>query len=96
MQLYYFTSPQSPLTQSCNTVYAKHFRFEPSGRQLEWFDDENAIQPVHPDILIAKLRPGQAMKMTLHCNNTGNTSFSSSLRCCASPRPTSRGSSPSS
>jgi DNA-directed RNA polymerase I and III subunit RPAC1 len=23
---------------------------------------------VHPDILIAKLRPGQVMKMTMHCN----------------------------
>ncbi|KIW07663.1 uncharacterized protein PV09_01603 [Verruconis gallopava] len=49
-------------------VYAKHLVFEPQGRQTEWFDGENAIRPVHPDILIAKLRPGQTIHAVLHCN----------------------------
>jgi len=47
-------------------VYAKDMTFEPTGRQLEFFDDE-PIRPVNPEILIAKLRPGQAINMELHC-----------------------------
>jgi DNA-directed RNA polymerase I and III subunit RPAC1 len=42
--------------------------FQPSGRQEEFFSGADAIQPVHPDILIAKLRPGQCIKLTMHCN----------------------------
>jgi DNA-directed RNA polymerase I and III subunit RPAC1 len=40
--------------------------FFPAGRQEDLFKDENIIQPVHPDILIAKLRPGQAMNLEMH------------------------------
>ncbi|KAJ5267508.1 DNA-directed RNA polymerase I and III subunit RPAC1 [Penicillium angulare] len=48
-------------------VYAKHLSFGPVGRQSEFFVDDGAIRPVHPDILIAKLRPGQRIEMELHC-----------------------------
>jgi DNA-directed RNA polymerase I and III subunit RPAC1 len=37
----------------------------PQGSQLERFPD--GIHPVHSDILLAKLRPGQALQMELHC-----------------------------
>ena len=48
-------------------VYAKDLTFHPIGRQLDYFTGDQAIQPVNPDILIAKLRPGQVIDMELHC-----------------------------
>lgn len=40
--------------------------WEPKGEQAEeWKDDPP--RPVHRDILLAKLRPGQKMKLELHC-----------------------------
>ncbi|KAJ5856570.1 uncharacterized protein N7529_010514 [Penicillium soppii] len=48
-------------------VYARDLMFTPVGRQEQFFVDDGAIAPVNPDILIAKLRPGQAIKMELHC-----------------------------
>lgn len=48
-------------------VYAKDITFHPVGRQEQYFMDEGAIQPVNPDILLAKLRPGQKIEMELHC-----------------------------
>lgn len=48
-------------------VYAKDISFHPVGRQEQYFVDEGAIRPVNPDILIAKLRPGQKIEMELHC-----------------------------
>lgn len=51
-----------------SNVYAHQITFEPQGqRQPEFFSGENAIRPVNPDILIAKLRPGQRIHMTMHC-----------------------------
>lgn len=47
-------------------VYAKDIKFKPYGRQLEYFSDENAIAPTNPDILIAKLRPGQVIDIEMH------------------------------
>ena len=47
-------------------VYAKDLVFSPIGRQEEYFSGENAIAPVHPDILLAKLRPGQAIALEAH------------------------------
>lgn len=44
-------------------VYARDIEFMPVGRQLEHFSGEGAIRPVHPDILIAKMRPGQAIDL---------------------------------
>ncbi|KAK9389971.1 DNA-directed RNA polymerase [Lipomyces mesembrius] len=46
-------------------VYASAIQFEPQGRQAEWFPD--GITPANPDILIAKLRPGQEIDLTMHC-----------------------------
>ncbi|KAJ5826346.1 DNA-directed RNA polymerase I and III subunit RPAC1 [Penicillium riverlandense] len=48
-------------------VYAKDIVFVPVGRQEQYFVDDGAIQPTNPDILIAKLRPGQKIEMELHC-----------------------------
>lgn len=48
-------------------VYAKDIVFQPVGRQEQYFVDDGAIRPVNPDILIAKLRPGQKIEMELHC-----------------------------
>ncbi|KAK5658839.1 hypothetical protein OQA88_1651 [Cercophora sp. LCS_1] len=47
-------------------VYAKDIEFTPIGQQSKYFSGENAIQPVHPDILIAKMRPGQKIDLTMH------------------------------
>lgn len=48
-------------------VYAKDITFHPVGRQEHFFKGDDAIQPVNPDILVAKLRPGQKIEMELHC-----------------------------
>jgi DNA-directed RNA polymerase I and III subunit RPAC1 len=47
-------------------VYAKDITCELTGRQLEYFAD-GPIEPVNPDILLAKLRPGQIIHLDLHC-----------------------------
>ncbi|PKS06462.1 hypothetical protein jhhlp_007210 [Lomentospora prolificans] len=47
-------------------VYAKDIVFTPSGRQAEYFSGEDAIRPTNPDILIAKLRPGQRIALEMH------------------------------
>ncbi|SPN96854.1 probable DNA-directed RNA polymerase [Cephalotrichum gorgonifer] len=48
------------------SVYARDIVFAPNGRQAEYFSGENAIAPVNPDILIAKLRPGQRIAVEMH------------------------------
>lgn len=47
-------------------VYASDLKFLPVGQQVEFFSGDQAIQPVHPDILIAKLRPGQQIHLMAH------------------------------
>jgi len=47
-------------------VYARDIEFCPVGRQHKYFSGENAIRPVNPDILIAKLRPGQEISLSMH------------------------------
>ncbi|KAL1903062.1 DNA-directed RNA polymerase core subunit rpc40 [Sporothrix stenoceras] len=47
-------------------VYAKDIVFVPEGRQLEYFSGDDAIAPVNPDILVAKLRPGQVIDIEMH------------------------------
>lgn len=47
-------------------VYSGDLVWEPKGNQEEKFGD-NPPRPVHDDIVIAKLRPGQEMEMELHC-----------------------------
>lgn len=46
-------------------VYAHQIVFDPWGAQTEYFSGENAIAPVNPDILIAKLRPGQRLDVVM-------------------------------
>ncbi|KAI9894946.1 MAG: DNA-directed RNA polymerase core subunit rpc40 [Vezdaea aestivalis] len=48
-------------------VYAKHFRYEATGNQEQYFSGNGAIKPVYPDILLAKMRPGQAIDIEVHC-----------------------------
>ncbi|KAH8676641.1 DNA-directed RNA polymerase [Tricladium varicosporioides] len=58
---------KDPLKKYHNAhVYAKDIKFEPFGQQLDWFSGENAIRPANPDILVAKLRPGQVLDLTMH------------------------------
>ncbi len=46
-------------------VYARDLKFVPQGGQKEKFQDP--VVPVYPDILLAKLRPGQEISLTAHC-----------------------------
>lgn len=49
-------------------VYARDLKFDPQGRQKDYFSpSKGPIEPVNPDILIAKLRPGQRIEIDLHC-----------------------------
>ncbi|KAI9788967.1 MAG: DNA-directed RNA polymerases I and III subunit RPAC1 [Peltula sp. TS41687] len=49
-------------------VYASAITFDPKGQQDQYFPPPNGmIRPVHPNILLAKLRPGQKIAMELHC-----------------------------
>lgn len=50
-----------------SSVYARQFVFEPQGTQAQYFSPPNDIRPVNPDILIAKLRPGQEINVQCHC-----------------------------
>jgi len=47
-------------------VYARDIVFVPEGRQALYFSGGDAIAPVNPDILVAKLRPGQAIDLEMH------------------------------
>ncbi|CAI5756409.1 unnamed protein product [Candida verbasci] len=47
-------------------VYAKDLKFEPQGIQQEKFKDSPVV-PTNPDILLAKLRPGQEISLRAHC-----------------------------
>lgn len=51
-------------------VYAHQMRFINTGRQEDFFKEEDGTQvkSVNPDILIAKLRPGQIIDLTMHCH----------------------------
>ncbi len=46
-------------------VLSKHLQWLPIGCQSETFPE--GIEPVHPDILITKLRPGQSIEFEAHC-----------------------------
>ncbi|CAK7910095.1 DNA-directed RNA polymerases I and III subunit RPAC1 [[Candida] anglica] len=47
-------------------VYARDLKFEPQGRQAEMFA-KNPVVASDPDILLAKLRPGQEISLRAHC-----------------------------
>lgn len=49
-------------------VYAKHFNWVPQGAQeSDPIFTQNPPRVAYPDILITKLRPGQALDLELHC-----------------------------
>lgn len=49
-------------------VYAKNMVFQPEGRQHKEFPEpDGLIRPVNPDILLAKMRPGQVIDLQMHC-----------------------------
>lgn len=49
-------------------IYAKDLVFHPVGEQQEWFSEQNGpIRAFNPDILIAKMRPGQEIDVQIHC-----------------------------
>ena len=49
-------------------VYARDIVFEPVGRQARYFPEpDGIIRPVNPDILLAKMRPGQKIDLEMHC-----------------------------
>lgn len=47
-------------------VYARDIKFRPFGNQIKYFSGEDAIVPTNPDILVAKLRPGQCIDVEMH------------------------------
>ncbi|KAI5963286.1 RPC40 [Candida pseudojiufengensis] len=49
-----------------SNVYAKDLKFEPQGSQVEKFKNKPVV-PTDPNILIAKLRPGQEISLRAHC-----------------------------
>ena len=49
-------------------VYARDITYEPVGRQSNYFKEPHGmIRPVNPDILLAKMRPGEIIDMEMHC-----------------------------
>ena len=48
------------------SVYSKDMKWVPIGNQADVFADAN-IGPVHGDILIAQLRPGQELDIVMSC-----------------------------
>ena len=50
-----------------SNVYAHQLDFEVQGHQKEFFTGENAVRPMNPNVLIAKLRPGQKLAIRMHC-----------------------------
>ena len=59
------TDPEERYVNS--NVSAHQLRFDPRGQQPSWFEGEGAVRPTNPDILIAKLRPGQRIRVQCHC-----------------------------
>lgn len=47
-------------------VYSRDIKWVPIGNQADVFGD-SSIGPVHDDILIAQLRPGQELDIIMHC-----------------------------
>ena len=48
-------------------VLSSHLEWIPQGDQGERFSEAGGIRPVHPDILVAKLRPGQEIHLEAWC-----------------------------
>ncbi|CEG45010.1 dna-directed rna polymerase i and iii subunit [Plasmopara halstedii] len=56
--------PKDPTKAIFSSVYSRDLEWVPQGNQEERF---GLIRPVHDDILIAKLRPGQSLALEAHC-----------------------------
>lgn len=51
-----------------SSVHAKQITFEPTGRQMQEFPEPDGhVRPVNPEILLAKMRPGQVIDLDMHC-----------------------------
>ena len=49
-------------------VYARDMVYQPVGRQPQFFKEPHGlVRPVNPDILLAKMRPGQKIDVEMHC-----------------------------
>ncbi|XP_068088664.1 DNA-directed RNA polymerases I and III subunit RPAC1 [Hyperolius riggenbachi] len=48
-------------------VYTSHMKWLPQGNQADLFPESDPPRPVHSDILIAQLRPGQEIHVVMHC-----------------------------
>ena len=60
------TDPEKLYVDS--SVYAKQITFEPTGRQNTVFlEPDGLVRPVNPEILLAKMRPGQIIDLDMHC-----------------------------
>lgn len=61
-------------------VYARDLKFQPNGKQTEWFSEEHGpVRAQNPDILIAKLRPGQEIELIAYArkgNGADHAKFS--------------------
>ncbi|XP_068597419.1 DNA-directed RNA polymerases I and III subunit RPAC1 isoform X2 [Brachionichthys hirsutus] len=57
-------------------VYSGDIKWVPMGNQADVFVD-SGIGPVHDDILLAKLRPGQELDVIMHCVKGARTTQSS-------------------
>lgn len=57
------------------SVYSRDIKWVPIGNQADVFAD-SSIGPVHDDILIAQLRPGQELDIVMHCVKGIGKSFS--------------------
>ncbi|XP_041418114.1 RNA polymerase I and III subunit C L homeolog isoform X1 [Xenopus laevis] len=50
-----------------SAVYTGHMKWLPQGNQVDLFPETDPPRPVHKDILIAQLRPGQEINVIMHC-----------------------------
>ncbi|KAM4772269.1 DNA-directed RNA polymerases I and III subunit RPAC1 [Rhinophrynus dorsalis] len=48
-------------------VYTSQMKWLPQGNQADLFPETDTPRPVHDDILIAQLRPGQEIHVIMHC-----------------------------
>ncbi|KAI9770298.1 MAG: DNA-directed RNA polymerase core subunit rpc40 [Geoglossum simile] len=56
------------LVSNIIVVYSSALTFHPAGQQKELFTAPyGTVAPVNPNILLAKLRPGQALNLEMHC-----------------------------
>ena len=51
-----------------SNVYARDLEWHPAGQQAKRFleEEDGGIRPTNPDILIAKMRPGQVLDLEMH------------------------------